>query len=105
ERSGSNDSTRQKSSVSPGESKSGLRRPRRSPAPPKRRSRKPRSHQSAPAKYQPVAPPMRRIGMKACLGATETSIARESTSRVPNRTPPHWRVPPEDERASDQREI
>ena len=34
-------------------------------------------------------PPMRRMGAKAAAGGTGTVTARESTSRVPKRTPPY----------------
>ena len=42
------------------------------------------------------------MGAKAAAGVSETRRVRESTSRVPKRTPPHDRLFPEEERASDQ---
>src|SRR5689334_18967590 len=67
-----------------------------------RRSRNPRNHHRKSAKYQPFAPPIWRMGAKAAAGVTDTRRVRESTSRVPKRTPPHDWVFPAEERASDQ---
>ena len=103
-RSASKASTRQQSTVSPTASRSGWRRPRRMPAPPARRSRKPRSLHSQSFPYQPEAPPIRRTGAKARDVGTGTRSARESTRRRPIRMPPNGDgAAPETERASDQR--
>src|SRR5579872_5098023 len=44
-----------------------------------------------------------RMGAKAAAGEAETLSVRESTSRVPKRTPPQDRVFPPDDSASDHR--
>src|SRR5581483_7951075 len=102
QRSGLNASTRQKSKASPTAKISALRRPRRIPTPPTKRSRNPLNLHRNSAKYQPFAPPICRIGVKAAAGVADTRSVRESTSRVPKRTPPHERILPADESASDQ---
>ncbi len=52
----------------------------------------PRSFQSQFNAYQPVPPPMRRIGLNAASGGLGIFIVRESTSRRPKRTPPQERT-------------
>src|SRR5262245_56443273 len=101
--SGSNASTRQQSSVSPGRSHSGSRRPRRIPTPPASKSRSPLIRHNQSPKYQPERPPMRRIGSNARDGSSLTRAARESTNREPKRTPPQLAGQPPEEKASDQR--
>ncbi len=102
-RSGSRASTRQKSTVSPTCRRVGCARPRLMPTPPAARSINPRNCHSRLQAYQPLSPPIDRIGAKAAAGVALVPSVRESTRRVPKATPPHGRWRPADERASDQR--
>ena len=74
--------------MSPTAQASASRRPRSIPTPPIQRSSQPRACQSTLPKYQPVSPPMRRIGAKACAGGTSTTtrarIAFETRRCVPS---------------------
>ena len=68
---------------------------------------KPRMRQSQLNAYQPVGPPMQRIGANAWAGRSCTSQRRESRSRRPRRVPPYLvnnpGLRPPEEIASDQR--
>src|SRR6188472_4233515 len=63
----------------------------------------PRKRHSQLPYYQPVSPPMIRIGTKACSGVRFTDTLRCSTRRFPNFTPPHVLTGPAEDKESDQR--